>query len=58
MLAKVYTVRDLSEYFGKTEGTIRRWIDEGKFPHARKVGGGYYITKEDVETLLGITPTQ
>jgi len=44
----VYTVKDLSEYFKKHPRTIRRWIDEGKFPSAQKVGRFFYVEEGDL----------
>lgn len=33
--------------------TIRTWINNGKFPNAKKVGGIWLIPSADVQQLLG-----
>ena len=52
MLPKQYTVEQVAEYFHRDEQTIRRWISEGKFPHAYKVSDGWFILERDVKRLV------
>ena len=46
-----YTVAQVAEYFHRDEKTIRRWIAEGKFPHAYRVSDGWKISREDIRAL-------
>lgn len=52
MLPKQYTVAQVAEYFHRDEQTIRRWIADGRFPHAYKVSDGWFILEGDVKRLV------
>ena len=42
----------MAEYFHRDERSIRRWIAEGKFPHAYRVSDGWFILEADVKRLM------
>jgi len=52
LLPKQYTVAQVAEYFHRDEQTIRRWITDGRFPHAYKVSDGWFILEVDVKRLV------
>jgi Helix-turn-helix domain len=52
LLPKQYTIAQVAEYFHRDEQTIRRWITDGKFPHAYKVADGWFILEIDVKRLV------
>ena len=52
LLPKQLTVAQVAEYFQRDEKTIRRWITEGKFPHAYKVSDGWFIPEGDIKRLI------
>ena len=47
----VLTLTECCQLLGKTEPTIRRWLEQGALPGA-KIGGAWMIRKEAVENLL------
>lgn len=51
-MPKLYTVESLAEHFSKHTKTIRMWIEEGLFPNARKIKGGWYVPESDVTALF------
>jgi len=52
LLPKQLTVAEVAEYFHRDERSIRRWIAEGKFPHAYRVSDGWFILEADVKRLM------
>lgn len=50
---RVYTTDEIAETFKKDPHTIRRWIHSGKIK-ASKIGGVFYIKREEIEQLIGI----
>lgn len=58
-LLKGHTVKDVSEFLGKSEETIKRWIRSGKFPNAYKNSDkeGWRIVESDLlELTKGLSP--
>lgn len=47
------TVEELAEYFRVHPESVRRWLREGKFPHAYRPSrrAGWRIPREDVEAF-------
>ena len=39
-LQMYYTCIEVGNYFSVSEGTIRRWVREGKFPRGKKLSSG------------------
>lgn len=44
-------VAEVGQFFRQSDDTIRKWIKEGKFPNAYKLGKYLYIPKQDVLDL-------
>ena len=47
----VYTIRRVARQLNVTEGTVRRWIKEGRI-EARKFGRGYRVAPEEMARVL------
>ncbi|MBQ6163333.1 MAG: helix-turn-helix domain-containing protein [Clostridia bacterium] len=47
----VLTLTECCRLLGKTEPTIRRWLEQGVLP-GTKIGGAWMIRREAVENLL------
>ena len=59
MSAKLLSPRDLSDAFGVSESTIKRWVDAGRIPAARTKGGHRRVTLDDAQAFVraeGIHP--
>ena len=50
---RVYTTDEIAETFKKDPHTIRRWIHSGKLK-AKKIGGVYYVRREEIARLIEI----
>ncbi len=53
-MIKFYSTKQAADVFGVEDRTIRRWINEGRFPNAFKTGEGtapWLIPAEDVDAL-------
>jgi len=48
---KVYTVKETADILELSAGTISNYIKAGKLP-ARKIGGAYHITEENIKDYL------
>lgn len=46
-----YTVKEAAEMLGKSAGTIRQYIRDGKLK-AQKVGNTYYVTDDTLTELI------
>lgn len=46
-MEKLYTVKEIAEYFAVSVKTVRRWIAEGRIK-AFKVGGAWRMAKKDL----------
>jgi len=52
-MPKYLTTEEVQRLFRKkSRKTIYRWIEEGKFPHARKMNKEYLIPQVDVKKLI------
>ncbi len=51
----IYTVEQVAGHFGKSPRTVRKWITGGKLA-ARRVGKGYVVTEEAVNSLVQPMP--
>ena len=49
---RYFNAKEAAEYVGKSEKTIRRWIESGHLK-ARKEGGKFLISKRALDTLKG-----
>ncbi len=48
-MPKYLTTEEVQKIFRKkSRRTIYSWIDQGKFPHAKKIGKEYLIPEADV----------
>ena len=47
-MSKLYTVKEVQEILQVSEGTVRRYLSEGKIKYV-KVFGNTRITKEELE---------
>ncbi len=47
----IYPVRDIAEMLNITTTTIHSYIRQGILP-ARKVGGAYYVTEENLKEFI------
>lgn len=48
-MPELLTVKELALHFKKAEQTIQRWLRDGLFPHAKKVKGGWYVPRRDLD---------
>jgi excisionase family DNA binding protein len=46
-----YTPKEISELFKVNRSTISRWVDEGVFPNAVRIGATVRIPYSDIEAL-------
>lgn len=44
-------VSEVAQFFRQTDGTIRSWIRDGKFPNAFRGGKIFLVPKQDVLDL-------
>lgn len=52
MPPELYTVGSVAKMFDVKPYTVRRWLEEGKFPNAFKLNGTRWrIPKKDLEAL-------
>jgi excisionase family DNA binding protein len=59
MIAKLWTVQDVSDYLGVPVATLYQWRTTGYGPAARRVGKYLRYKPEDVETWFdAITTTK
>ncbi len=55
-MVEAFTVRTLAVALGRPASTIRGWIQQGAFPHSRKMGHAWAIPKTDVDRLFADSP--
>jgi excisionase family DNA binding protein len=51
---KLYNVQELTKKLDVTKLTIRTYIKQGKLS-ARKIGGKWYVTEEELISFLSLT---
>jgi len=51
---KLYNVEELTEKLDVTKLTIRTYIKQGRLS-ARKIGGKWYVTEEELISFLSLT---
>lgn len=49
---------ELAQLMGVTPQTIRTWIKQGKLPHHTTPNGQLYFTDQDIQAILGDTPSE
>jgi excisionase family DNA binding protein len=49
--SRMRSIREIAEFFGVSEKTVRRWIETGQLG-AHRLGGQWRIAPEEVERFL------
>lgn len=53
-MEKLLTVKEVSELFGVTETTVRRWVMENKIPSCRIGGARRFNYQEVINYIKGV----